>query len=60
MRQILILLIAFTLIKCSNKVENLEKFKLLPSVQKLEFSNDLSNLNFENTLNESQTQNLKK
>lgn len=48
MRQILILLIAFTLIKCSNKVENLEKFKLLPSVQKLEFSNDLSNLNFEN------------
>ena len=48
MRQIFILLLAFILIKCSNKIEDLEKFKLLPSVQKLEFSNDLSNLNFEN------------
>ena len=48
MRQIFILLLAFILIKCSNKIEDLEKFKLLPSVQKLEFSNDLSTLNFEN------------
>jgi len=48
MRQIVILLITFLLIGCSNKIENLEKFKLLPSVQEVEFSNAFSNLNFEN------------
>jgi len=48
MRQIIILLITFLLIGCSNKIENLEKFKLLPSVQELEFNNAFSNLNFEN------------
>jgi len=48
MRQIIILLITFLLIGCSNKIENLEKFKLLPSIQELEFNNAFSNLNFEN------------
>jgi len=48
MKQIIILLITFLLIGCSNKIENLEKFKLLPSVQELEFNNAFSNLNFEN------------
>ena len=48
MRQILILFIAFLFIGCSNKIENLEKFKLLPSVQELEFKDTFSNLNFEN------------
>jgi len=48
MRQIAILLITFLLVGCSNKIENLEKFKLLPSVQELELSNAFSNLNFEN------------
>lgn len=48
MRQILILFIAFLFIGCSNNIENLEKFKLLPSVQELEFKDTFSNLNFEN------------
>ena len=48
MRQILILFIAFLFIGCSNNIENLEKFKLLPSVQDLEFKDTFSNLNFEN------------
>ena len=48
MRHIIILLITFLLIGCSNKIENLEKFKLLPSIQELEFNNAFSNLNFEN------------
>ena len=48
MRKIVILLITFLFIGCSNKIENLEKFKLLPSVQELEFRNTFSNLNFEN------------
>ena len=48
MRQIIILLITFLLTGCSNKIETLEKFKLLPSVQELELSNAFSNLNFEN------------
>ena len=48
MRQILILFIAFLFIGCSNDIENLEKFKLLPSVQELEFKDTFSNLNFEN------------
>jgi len=48
MRQLLIFLITLLLIGCSNKIENLDGFKLLPSVQKLEFNNDFSNLNFEN------------
>ncbi len=44
----LLYLITFLLIGCSNKIENLEVFKLLPSVQELKFNNDFSNLNFEN------------
>jgi len=48
MRQLVIFLITFLLIGCSNKIENLEGFKLLPSVQELEYNNDFSNLNFEN------------
>ncbi len=48
MRQILILFIAFLFIGCSDNIENLEKFKLLPSVQDLEFKDTFSNLNFEN------------
>ncbi len=48
MRKILILFIAFLFNGCSNNIENLEKFKLLPSVQELEFKDTFSNLNFEN------------
>jgi len=48
MRQLVIFLITFLLIGCSNKIENLDGFKLLPSVQELEYNNDFSNLNFEN------------
>lgn len=48
MRQIVILLITVFLIGCSNKIKNLDGFKLLPSVQKIEYNNDTSNLNFEN------------
>ena len=48
MRQLVIFLIALLLIGCSNKTENLDGFKLLPSVQELEYNNDFSNLNFEN------------
>jgi len=48
MRQIVTLLITVFLIGCSNKIKNLDGFKLLPSVQELEYNNDLSNLNFEN------------
>ena len=48
MRQIVILLITVFLIGCSNKIKNLDGFKLLPSVQEVEYNNDLSNLNFEN------------
>ena len=48
MRQIVILLITVFLIGCSNKIKNLDGFKLLPSVQEIEYNNDLSNLNFEN------------
>ena len=48
MRQLLIFLITLLLIGCSNKIENLDGFKLLPSVQELEYNNDFSNLNFEN------------
>lgn len=48
MRQIVTLLITVFLIGCSNKIKNLDEFKLLPSVQELEYNNDLSNLNFEN------------
>ena len=48
MRQIVTLLITVFLIGCSNKIKNLDGFKLLPSVQKIEYNNDLSNLNFEN------------
>ena len=48
MRQIVTLLITVFLIGCSNKIKNLDGFKLLPSVQEVEYNNDLSNLNFEN------------
>ena len=48
MRQLVIFLITFLLIGCSNKIENLDGFKLLPSVQELKYNNDFSNLNFEN------------
>ena len=48
MRQIVTLLITVFLIGCSNKIKNLDGFKLLPPVQKIEYNNDLSNLNFEN------------
>ena len=48
MRQLVIFLITFLLIGCSNKIENLDGFKLLPSVQELEYNKDFSNLNFEN------------
>jgi len=48
MRQIVTLLITVFLIGCSNKIKNLDGFKLLPSVQKIEYNNDTSNLNFEN------------
>lgn len=48
MRQIVTLLITVFLIGCSNKIKNLDGFKLLPSVQEIEYNNDLSNLNFEN------------
>ena len=48
MRQIVTLLITVFLIGCSNKIKNLDEFKLLPSVQEVEYNNDLSNLNFEN------------
>lgn len=48
MRQIVPLLITVFLIGCSNKIKNLDGFKLLPSVQEIEYNNDLSNLNFEN------------
>ena len=48
MRQLVTLIIIFFLIGCSNKIENLDGFKLLPSVQELEYNNDFSNLNFEN------------
>ena len=48
MRKLTIFLITFLLIGCSNKIENLEGFKLLPSVQELEYNNDFSNLNFQN------------
>ena len=48
MRRIAILFFTFLLIGCSTKIENLDKFKLLPSVQELEFKDTFSNLNFEN------------
>ena len=48
MRQLVTLIIIFFLIGCSNKIENLDGFKLLPSVQELEYNKDFSNLNFEN------------
>ena len=48
MRQIVTLLITVFLIGCSNKIKNLDGFKLLPSVQKIEYNNDTANLNFEN------------
>ena len=48
MRKLTIFIIAFLLIGCSNKIKNLDGFKLLPSVQELEYNNDFSNLNFEN------------
>tara|TARA_B100000575_G_scaffold254490_1_gene223714 strand:+ start:18875 stop:21001 length:2127 start_codon:yes stop_codon:yes gene_type:complete len=48
MRQIAILFFTFLLIGCSTKIENLDKFKLLPSVQELEFKDTFSNLNFDN------------
>ena len=40
MRQIVTLLITVFLIGCSNKIKNLDGFKLLPSVQKIEYNND--------------------
>ena len=48
MRQIAIFLLTFLTIGCSNKIQNFEGFKLLPSVQELKFNDDFSNLNFEN------------
>ena len=48
MRRIATLFFTFLLIGCSTKIENLDKFKLLPSVQELEFKDTFSNLNFEN------------
>ena len=48
MRQSLIFFVTFLLFSCTNKIENLENFQLLPVVQEFKFNNGFSNLNFKN------------
>ena len=48
MRQSLIFFVTILIVSCTNKIENLENFQLLPVVQEFKFNNGFSNLNFKN------------
>ena len=48
MKQLLIFFVTLLILSCSNKIEYVDNFQLLPVVQEFKFNNGFSNLNFKN------------